>query len=353
MMPSGAEMAARVNEAKRRDMRLRRAATITATAALPPIKYRDVDDDVSTGSSLATMRVDWSTFWDVDRSAADWLVEPVLATGRNHSVTAKAKTGKSEFALSVVTPAVLGQAVLDRPAGAPLRTLYLDYEMTESDVQQRLEDMGYGPGDDLAPLAYLLHPAIPPLDTPGGGKAVLDLAGEHDAELVVVDTFSRAVAGEEDSNDTVRAFYLCTVVALKRAGIAVLRLDHTGHGNTDRARGASAKGDDVDVGWMLSRTDDGFKLDCRRLRRLSWVPETIALRRRTEPLRLELGAHMWQDGTRECVDALERLGVDVNAAERPAIAALRDAGETFTRNVVRASLKFRRSTHVETLGSGR
>lgn len=301
-------------------------------------------------SSLSRLRIDWSTFWDTDRAAEDWQLEPVFATGRNHSVTAKAKTGKSEFILTIITPAVLGRAVLERPAGTPLRVLYLDYEMTEADVQQRLEEMGYGPTDDLEPLAYLLHPAIPPLDTLDGGQRVLTLAQEHRADLVVIDTFSRAVAGDEDSNDTVRAFYINTVVPLKRIGTSVTRLDHTGHSNPDRARGASAKGDDVDVGWVLTRSDDGFKLDCRSLRRVSWVPETVALYRRTNPLRVELGATMWPAGTKECADALERLGVAVDSAERPALAALKEAGESFTRTVARAALKYRRHGSTEVLG---
>ncbi len=73
-----------------------------------------------------------------------------------------------------------------RPPRAPAPhpcTLYLDCEMTPDDLRERLGDMGYGPGDDLEPLAYYSLPSLPPLDTPEGG-AVTELAREH-GHLVV------------------------------------------------------------------------------------------------------------------------------------------------------------------------
>ena len=258
---------------------------MAALTAVEAAQRTTGDDD---GAILDKLRVNWAQFWQDDKSAEAWLLEPVLARGRSHSLTAKAKTGKSEFVLTILTPTVLGRAVLDRPAGEPLRVLYLDYEMTEADVQERLEDMGYGPDDNLEPLAYLLHPPIPPLDTPEGGAAVYKLADEHRADLVVIDTYSRAVQGLRDDNDATRDLYMHTIVPLKRDGITVLRNDHTGHQDQSRAHGASAKGDDVDIGWLMTRPKEGeWDLSCKLLRRVSWVPTSVPLRRLTDPLRVE------------------------------------------------------------------
>lgn len=313
-----------------------------ASLTEPPAGVDPDTGEVTEPTDLDRLRIDWSGFWSVDRTAEEWLVEPVIPRGRNVSITARHKTGKSEFVLGVIAPAVLGRATLHRAAGAPLRVLYLDYEMTEADVQERLSAMGFGPGDDLEPLAYLLHPPLPPLDEPAGGEAVHRLAREHRAELVVVDTFSRAISGEEDSNDTVRRFYSATVVPLKRDGIAAARLDHTGHGDQTRARGASSKGDDVDLGWLLARSEVGFTLTAG-LTRLSWVPGRLDVRRTEDPLTLDIGPRSWPAGTAECAAVLDRLRHPLDAGYRGAEEALRGLGETFTRATVRAAVKYRKA----------
>ena len=68
--------------------------------------------------------------------------------------------------------------------------LYLDYEMTEDDLAERLESMGYGPDTDLSHLHYALLPSLPGLDQPEGGRAVVDLARSVGAQLVIIDTSS-------------------------------------------------------------------------------------------------------------------------------------------------------------------
>jgi hypothetical protein len=57
---------------------------------------------------------------------------------------------------------------------------------------------------------------------------------------VVIDTVSRAIDGEENSNDT----------WLNQLGIAMIRLDHSGKDETKGMRGGSAKSGDVDAVWL-------------------------------------------------------------------------------------------------------
>ena len=131
----------------------------------------------------------------------------------------------------------------------PIEVLYLDYEMTIRDVVERLEDMGYDDPDALGRLHYASLPSLDPLDSETGGRAIVDMAQHLKVKLVVVDTFSRAVRGEENEADTVRNWYRWTGQLLKAAGIAFLRIDHAGKDAKLGQRGTSAKNDDVDVVW--------------------------------------------------------------------------------------------------------
>ena len=162
-------------------------ARILANAGIGPQENGDVPP-----GTLSESRVDWSTFFNRDRAEDDWLIEPLIARGRGHALYAPAKAGKSLLVASVLVPAALGRPTLRHRAGHPVRTLYLDYEMAEDDVEQRLSEMGVGPedADALETLAYMLFPAIAPLDTPAGGETVLQLAQEHRADVVVIDTMA-------------------------------------------------------------------------------------------------------------------------------------------------------------------
>ena len=249
--------------------------------------------------------IDWPEFWSRDRTAADWLLEDVLARGRGHSIYAPHKVGKSLLLLWCSMQLVKAGTVV----------IYLDYEMGEDDLHERLEDMGCDAETDLALLRYALLPSLPPLDKPEGGAAMLELVDrEHIAHpdrhiAVVIDTIGRATLGEENNNDTIRDFYRYTGLGLKQRGCTWVRLDHAGWDASKGARGASAKGDDVDVIWRLAATDGGLELH-RVAARMGWVPAVVALGMTTEPV---LGfapvSESWPLGTFETAAALGSVGV--------------------------------------------
>lgn len=284
--------------------------------------------------------VDWSTFWDRERKHADWLFRDVLARGRGHSVYAAAKTGKSLFLLFAVVSIVA--------ADPEVVAVYLDYEMTDDDLHERLTDMGYGPDVDLSRFYYALLPSLPPLDTELGAAyllATLDaLRAQHPTSsfVVIIDTTSRATAGKENDADTIRAFYRCTGLRLKQRGITWARLDNAGKVADAGQRGSSAKGDDVDVVWKLARTDAGFELT-RDYARMVWVPETVTFAEGSNPLRFVPTAVAWPKGTASCAAVLDELDVPTNATVDEAVAALRDADQKTRRAVVAKALKYRRS----------
>jgi 5S rRNA maturation endonuclease (ribonuclease M5) len=283
--------------------------------------------------------IDWTAFWNRDRDDAEWVYADVLARGRGHALYASHKLGKSLFMLFVAAALATGSE--------PIVVVYLDYEMTEADVHDRLEDMGYGAASDLSRLRYALLPTLAPLDTVGGADELMRLVDGVQDEwpdhhlVVIIDTISRAVVGQEDKADTWRAFYNNTGIALKRRGITWARLDHSGKDTTKGQRGSSGKGDDVDVVWALTRTNGGVCLR-RDFSRMAWVPATVTFGMAEEPLCYRRLIGDYPEGTGETANLLERLKVPLDASTRVAAAALKAVDEGRRRQVVVAALRFRR-----------
>lgn len=293
---------------------------------------------------LDSLVIHWPTFFSVDRAEEAWLAYPLIPEGRQVALFAPAKTGKSLVALDVAASVATGRPILGQTVVPRRHTLYLDYEMTEADLQERMFDLGYGleHADELAWFHYALLPALPPLDTLDGAKACCQLAEHYEADLVVIDTLGRAVQGDENDNDTVRAFYRHTGLALKASGRSVLRTDHAGKDIEKGQRGASAKNDDVDVVWRMVRMEDGLMLR-RTHSRVPWVPEQIHLNIHEDPLRHIITNDGYPAGTKDCADDLDTLGVLSDAGRNAAMRALKDAGKGRRPNIVSAAQRYRRS----------
>jgi len=183
--------------------------------------------DVEAWVHTALPLLDWYELWDAEDDE-EWIVWPIIPARRLVALYSPPKVGKSLFMLELAAAIAAGRPVLGAPADRPRRVLYLDFENDpRGDIRPRLEAMGYEP-EDLEGLAYLSFPSLAALDTERGGLELLAAATVYKAELVVIDTVSRAVAGEENENDTWLRFYRSTGVRLKAAGVACVRLDHSG-----------------------------------------------------------------------------------------------------------------------------
>lgn len=292
--------------------------------------------------------IDWTRFWDDDHSDEEWIAYPLIPAGRAVSLYAPAKAGKSMIVLSVVAAIATGRPVLEHRTHTPIDVLYLDFEMTPADLQQRLLELGYGPDDDLTRLHYALLPSLPPLDTIEGATAVLDLCDQTNAQCVIIDTFGRAVEGDEDSADTVRAFYRHTGLALKTRGITYLRTDHSGKDVGKGQRGSSAKNDDVDLIWRLTRTDTnnghGVRLE-RTHSRISWVPQELKISRQEtdDGYRFHYNPDdtTYPDGTRQDAELMRAHGLDGTETQNHAIKTM--AGKLSRRRVITALRMLRES----------
>ena len=259
---------------------------------------------------LAQWAIDWPTFWAAEDDGEDrWLLEPLFARGRGHAIYAGAKTGKSYVILAACAALATGRPFLDKPEGDPRTVLYCDYEMTQEDVRERLEEFGYGPDDDLSRLHYISLPAIDGLDTEDGGLALVAAAIAVSADLVIIDTTGRAVEGEENSADTFRAFYRHTGLGLKQAGIAFVRADHAGKDVAKGQRGSSGKNDDVDVVIQMSMTDDGRRLKATH-RRMGWYPSETDIT--ISDGTFSTAPRMWSAGVSKLAAAFDEWGVPVD-----------------------------------------
>ena len=126
--------------------------------------------------------IEWDSLWNRDRTNS-FLVDPFIARGRQIGVYAPAKEGKSEVALWIAAQGATGRDLYGGRID-PVTVLYLDFEMTEDDLEERLRDFGYGPQTDLSHLVYILHAPLPPLDTARGGEALAAEIATVGAELL-------------------------------------------------------------------------------------------------------------------------------------------------------------------------
>ena len=302
----------------------------TITAAL--------EDAAAPPPPAAPAFLDWPASWEREHSEAEWVYPDVLARGRGHALYASHKLGKSLLMLSIAAQLATGDE--------PVTVVYLDYEMTLDDVLERLDDMGYR-GADLSRLRYALLPDLPPLDAAAGGAALMAMLdgvraaspGHH--LVLVIDTISRAAAGDENSADTYRAFYAHTGIELKRREVTWVRLDHAGKDDGAGQRGSSAKGDDIDLAWRLERSKGRLALR-RDLSRMPWVPERVTFRRLEEPLRFTRLVDDYPEGTGELAEILGRLEVPLEATVREAQASLRTIGKGRRGVLIQAAMRRRR-----------
>ncbi len=273
-----------------------------------------------------------------------WLVEDIWPLGRQVHMHAPRKSGKSLVTLWMSLCLATGRDPFSGNAITPVRIGYLDYEMTEDDLAERVEEMGFAADQLVENWKYYLLPMLPALDTMEGGQRLAQLAATDKLQAVVIDTLSRVVVGEENSNDTYIRFYKHTGQLLKGAGVALLRLDHEGH-ESGRSRGASSKADDVDLVWQFRKMDGDAYEFVRKAARISWVPEKVVIHKREDPTLAFARAHgAWTAGTLEKAQELDAVGAPLDVPRRTAAEMLRDKGYTAgTNQVLSSAIRYRKT----------
>lgn len=231
-----------------------------------------------------------------EREPNVWLVPGLIQSGLLYQLVAAPKTGKSLLALEIALVVAAGLASLagvelpdgDTRVDGPVPVLYIDFENSPKIIGDRLREMQVEPAN-LALLTYASFPAFAPFDTETGAEQVLALARHLKVRLVVIDTVSRAVSGNENDAQTYLDLYRLLLMRLKQEGIAVIRIDHTGKDAALGARGSSAKSGDVDVSWILTKGQTLARVKLtREFDRTHSHPDVLDLHRRQSPLRHEV-----------------------------------------------------------------
>jgi hypothetical protein len=284
-----------------------------------------------------------------DPPEEEWMVEPVLPRGKLVGFVSRRGQGKSLFLLDLVVNLAAGQKVLDQPASDPVNIVYLDMEMGPEDLYDRMVSLGWTPENPLfdvlcAHLHYYQLVTMPPLDTKEGGEALEALVIDHKASLVVVDTVSRVISGEENAAEPFRDLFRHTETRLKRRGVTLARLDHLGKDTERGSRGSSAKEDPLDVVWhMTQMADDSLALKLTKGRQ-DWVPRQVTVNRAYQNgvLVHEVPPQIAPDWLLAIADNLDGLGLDTNVGVNAAHKALQEADMGAQKRRVGEAVKFRK-----------
>ncbi|MCC9187012.1 AAA family ATPase [Mycolicibacterium mageritense] len=268
------------------------------------------------------------------RQGVSWIEPGMLPVGSYITVVARGGVGKSILARDIAVSASQGKSALDSEFLAePKRVIYLDNENGDDWWIDGLNEMDAPL--ELPNLKVLTYPSIGALDTPAGARdfhALIEkTAREHldgQVDVVVLDTISRFIEGDEDRANTWNQVYRLAIQPLMSQKVAVVRLDHLGKDANKGGRGSSSKDTDVDAEFIVTadRAGGNDLLIELRKRRRQHFSETLNVRRLDGPLRHEIeraaGQFVLRDSNgnakiadpqvRALVDDLAAKGVDIN-----------------------------------------
>ncbi|MFJ8951862.1 AAA family ATPase [Streptomyces sp. NPDC102381] len=221
--------------------------------------------------------LDWHTAFATDFSRIDWLPGKFMERGQQVSLVADGKVGKTLFVHDWLWRCVTGRSFLGDERRDPLRVLYFDRENGLRDIVTRMQSLGANPQDLAGHFDYRMFPKFSGgLDAaPIAVAELLAIVEETRPDIVILDTVSRFISGKENDSDTWLQLYGRVHAPLKDHGIGCVRLDHMGKDNERGSRGSSAKSQDVDHVWEMTRLVE----DCNIQDGIETVTTQIKMRR--------------------------------------------------------------------------
>lgn len=320
------------------------AAKLVERSLIPPM----ADDEPSRNghakkeepATLLTL-IDWAAAFN--RPPDDAVVEGLIFPGRWTAFVAPAKLGKSTLALHIAHRLSRGFDPFHNARLPAVDILYLDGEMGEIDVIERLAALDLTPAD-LPRLHYT--DMFPKGDTIQGGAVIVSTAKTLGVAAVVLDGLNAFVSGAEKDDTPWRNLYEQTIAPLKRAGIAVLGTDNTGKDISLSARGSSVKLDKADAIVMLKRTDDGIELRATHRRSSSYLNILdLAMTGLTgdEPIDYRRTGSAWPAGTHDAVVLFDRLAIPIDMGREKVRATLKVEGHKLRNDILSAAIRYRKT----------
>lgn len=265
---------------------------------------------------------------------------------------------KGSHSVAVVAPSGTGKSLLGiewamHIAHKGTRVMYLDLENSLSLVLNRLHSFGFTPDDIPDSLVLSVLGDWPPLDTSDGGDFLLREATSRNIDVLFIDTIGAVTAKDENSSDTYRQMAKFALVPLRRAGITIVRFDHTGkvtEGSPKSARGSSGKRTDVELEFMMSVSDSTVSLKQSKDRLGADSAVLIQYERKLSPLRHErvpdgqvnFDIVKKHDRVETIVEILDQFNVSDDAGRSVCQEVLREAGKKAGTDTLAAAIKIRK-----------
>lgn len=179
---------------------------------------------------------------------------PELAVG---FLAGRSGSYKSFLATSWACCVATGRAWLGQPefvVARPLKTLYVAAEGAAG-AAARIKAWEALTGVSRAGKLQL-YPRPIHLNDEGQAEELAEVVRDEEYEFLVIDTFRRSAPGAEENSPTEMGIVFDAVARIRdEHKCGVMFVDHTGHVNAGRPRGASSKGDDAD--YVLSADYEG------------------------------------------------------------------------------------------------
>lgn len=266
----------RIDEDADRDLRtLARASQAQRGAVAPPIQFSRIGDLVR------------------DIRPVPWLVKRHLERGTTVCLFGDPESGKSLFALDLGLHIASGRPWLGNRVEAG-SVFYLCPEGRDG-LKRRARAWSIRHQVDLDPLPLYANTLATDLSDPvaalavGEAVAALAAASGTTPQLVIVDTLSRHLGGDENSTADMARFVAHVDAMLREpTGACVLFVHHVGHGDKTRARGNSALRGAVDTEFRVCRDPDSgiATVECTKAK--DWPrPEALHLAIRSVELGIE------------------------------------------------------------------
>ncbi len=169
--------------------------------------------------------IDAATILHTEYPPIDWVVPEYLAPGLTFLV-GKPKVGKSWLALQLALSVLTGGKMFEKDV-KPGRVLILALEDNERRLNDRMKKQNWhvSPGSVDFMMSDAFREQITALNA-GGGKRLLKFIEKNRYRVVIVDTFSRAIQGDQlDAGEMTEAIGPLQQYALNK-GVALVIIDH-------------------------------------------------------------------------------------------------------------------------------
>jgi len=200
---------------------------------------------------------DYSTFMQYELPERAFIISPIISEQGLVMLHAPRGIGKTHVALGIAMAVATGSSFLRWHAPKPKRVLYLDGEMPATMMRSRLKaitaGLGKVPGDGYFRLLNpdLIDASMPDIGTEEGQAGLDEYL--HGIELLVIDNLSTLCrSGRENESESWEPIQ-SWLLNLRRRGIAVLIVHHSGKNGNQR--GTSRREDVLDTVLKLKRPE--------------------------------------------------------------------------------------------------